>query len=243
MIRSAQWRAKPVALAVWAACANACWAQSPDDATVAFRTLMARNLERAYSNAAAHSGALAVQDTGVRGAGVRINVIDTGVRASHADFSGGKVITSASRDLTPGCIGRNQSFASAIDEAVLLVLGRSSDSVAEFRDFLPIERDHELSLAIDNATFLRFRNNRQAFLIETHFPIPFQWHNDFSSAIDCAVFLGFFNLGRPLLIKYCCIIPNQRGHDHAISVDESALAVVTNEGKSAGIEVVPFDSY
>ncbi|MFO1318478.1 MAG: S8 family peptidase [Burkholderiales bacterium] len=100
MIRSAQWRAKPVALAVWAACANACWAQSPDDATVAFRTLMARNLERAYSNAAAHSGALAVQDTGVRGAGVRINVIDTGVRASHADFSGGKVITSASRDLT-----------------------------------------------------------------------------------------------------------------------------------------------
>lgn len=89
-----------MALAVWTACAGTAWADD-GEADVALRTLMTRNLERAYSIAAYHSGALAVQDTGVRGAGVRINVIDTGVRASHADLNG-RVLVGLSRDLTLG---------------------------------------------------------------------------------------------------------------------------------------------
>lgn len=100
MIRSAQWRASPMALAVLAACASPSWAQSNDEADVAFRTFVARNLERALSNAAAHASALSVHESGVRGAGVRINLIDTGVRATHSEFSGGKVLLGASRDLT-----------------------------------------------------------------------------------------------------------------------------------------------
>lgn len=69
-----------------------------DEAGLASVTTL-RAMERSRSNAAAHANALAVHALGYKGRNVRINIIDTGVRATHGEF-GGRVLVSASRDLT-----------------------------------------------------------------------------------------------------------------------------------------------
>jgi hypothetical protein len=91
-------RLVPIAAALLAALSSGSFA---DDSTLELSAVASlRAQELARSNAAAHANALSVHSSGVRGRGVRISIIDTGVRATHNEFSGGRVVVSASRDLT-----------------------------------------------------------------------------------------------------------------------------------------------
>ncbi|MBL8533884.1 MAG: S8 family serine peptidase [Betaproteobacteria bacterium] len=73
-------------------------AEATSDGTAGLSLTKAQ--ERSISNAASHSRALAVHDQGITGRNIRINVIDTGVRATHTEFATGRVLVSASRDMT-----------------------------------------------------------------------------------------------------------------------------------------------
>lgn len=89
-------RLLPAAAALAAAFGSS--ATYADDAGLASATTL-RAMEQSRSNAAAHANALAVHAQGYRGKNVRINIIDTGVRATHNEF-GSRVLVSASRDMT-----------------------------------------------------------------------------------------------------------------------------------------------
>ena len=89
-------RLLPAAAALAAAFGSS--ATYADDAGLASVTTL-RAMEQSRSNAAAHANALAVHAQGFRGRNVRINIIDTGVRATHNEF-GTRVLRSASRDMT-----------------------------------------------------------------------------------------------------------------------------------------------
>lgn len=62
-------------------------------------TAQQRALERAFSNGAASVSAFRLHDLGITGQDVRVNVVDTGVRATHREF-GARVLTGLSRDVT-----------------------------------------------------------------------------------------------------------------------------------------------
>ncbi len=89
-------RLLPAAAALAAAFGSS--ATYADDAALASVTTL-RAMEQARSNAAAHANALAVHALGYKGKNIRINIIDTGVRATHNEF-GTRVLRSASRDMT-----------------------------------------------------------------------------------------------------------------------------------------------
>jgi hypothetical protein len=88
-------------LAVAALSAHAQSPMTSDEpvASLAAITAAQRAAERSWSNAAASASALTLHDSGFRGRGVRVNVMDTGVRATHTEF-GGRVLLPQSRNVT-----------------------------------------------------------------------------------------------------------------------------------------------
>lgn len=101
MITRSSRRLSAAALAVTALSAHAQAPVEVDEpmASLSAITAAQRAAERRWSNAAASASALSLHDAGHLGRGVRVNVMDTGVRATHTEF-GGRVLVGQSRNVT-----------------------------------------------------------------------------------------------------------------------------------------------
>lgn len=101
MIKLYSGRLSAAVLAVTALSAHAEVSDPVDEPMASLSAISAaqRAAERSWSNAAASASALTVHDSGFKGKGVRVNVMDTGVRATHTEF-GGRVLVPQSRNVT-----------------------------------------------------------------------------------------------------------------------------------------------